>query len=223
MSSRHVIVRGELHPLRDSCDLTASDAPVVLGFGYKGINELLTEKRTGVRKPLTVIAQGKADNGKALEEPACRALDLKLSRKHSIADFHTRTVFDSDGEPLVFGASPDAFYEQEDELVEIKCPEEYTDVHPQSGNPYRKQTWWQYWLQVQFQLWVCEKTKALLFVYHPTLPVRLFHVRWSQEFWDQVYFPAVEKYLRYRRSGEPFPRREAGYREDVYEWADEVC
>jgi putative phage-type endonuclease len=220
--SQHPIARGELHPLRKTCDLTASEAPAVLGFGYKSVNELLTEKRTGISKPLSFIAQGKCDRGKALEAEACAWLDKRLGKKHSVADFYVRVEMDADFEPVVMGASPDGVYTDGDELIEIKCPETYTDVAPNSRDPNRKATWWQYWLQVQFQLWVTQKQRAVLCVYHPSLPSQVFRIRWIQEFWDQVYWPAIEQFLRHRNSGKPFPRRKAGYREEVYEWVEEL-
>lgn len=224
---RHPIERGELHPLRDVCDLTASDVPVLFGFGYESLNELVQRKRTGSRERyVSLFVKELCERGHALEQPSCEWLDRKLGRQHAVADFYTLKM-DIDGVPAIFGASPDAIYDdsQGTLLVEIKNPLNETDMGPHHLNERQRQKWWQYWIQVQFQLHVSGLDSAVLCVWHPTLRPRTWDIRRIPEWWDQAFVPAFRRLRAYLRPGlgaVPVPRFERGYREAVYAWSDHI-
>lgn len=229
---QHPIERGELHPLRDVCDLTASDVPTLFGFGYETLQQLVDRKRNGGHtRQVSQFVKELCERGHALEAPSCAWLDKKLKLEHRVADFFTLKM-DVDGVPALFGASPDAIYvaednptmiinEEDDLLVEIKNPLNSTDVAPDQSEPRSKEKWWQYWLQVQFQLAVSHKSRAILCVWHPVLPPRVFRIRFVSEWWDQAFLPAFRRFRRYLRPGlgaEKVPRWTPGYREEVYAW-----
>jgi len=220
----HPIERGELHPLRDTCDLTASEVPILFGFGYESLASFVLRKRSGQKERLvSPFVKELCERGHALEGPSCEWLDKKLARKHKIAPFYLRKT-DVDGVPAVFGASPDAIYDDE-LLVEIKNPLNDTDMGPKHVDDRARQKWWQYWLQVQFQLHVSDRQDAVLCVWHPVLRPRMWEVRRVPEWWDQAFLPAFRKYRQYVRPGlgaAVVPRWPPGYREDVYAWSDHI-
>lgn len=225
--SRHPIERGELHPLRDQCDLTASDVPTLFGFGYETLQQLADRKRSGEKQRfVSQFVKELCERGHALEAPSCEWLDAKLGRKHEVADFYSLAV-DVDGAPAVFGASPDAIYSDARGtlIVEIKNPLNSTDIGPTHADAHSKQKWWQYWLQVQFQLHVSNHQEAVLCVWHPVLQPRTWQIRRIPEWWDQAFLPAFRRFRRYVRPGlgaEKVPRWTAGYREEVYAWSDHI-
>ncbi len=226
--ARHPIERGELHPLRDQCDLTASDVPTLFGFGYETLQQLADRKRTGCKtRQVSQFVKELCERGHALEVPTFEYLDRKHGLKHKVADFYTMTV-EIDGVPATFGASPDGIYEYPDGRVvleEVKNPLNSTDIGPTHEDPHAKQKWWQYWLQVQFQLHVSQNREAELCVWHPVLPPREWDIRLIPEWWDQAFLPAFRRFRQYSRPGlgaVRVPRWGNGYREEVYAWTEHL-
>lgn len=225
--NRHPIERGELHPLRDSCDLTASDVPTLFGFGYESLQQLADRKRTGQsQRFVSQFVKELCERGHALEVPTFEYLDRKHKRSHKIADFYTMTV-EIDGVPATFGASPDGIYESEDRtwIEEVKNPLNSTDISPNHHDAHAKQKWWQYWLQVQFQLHVSQNREAELCVWHPVLRPREWEIRLIPEWWDQAFLPAFRRFRQYSRPGlgaVKVPRWPTGYREEVYAWMEHL-
>lgn len=78
-----------------------------------------------------------------------------------------------------FGCSPDRVVEGKEELVEIKCPREWTDMRymlvEYAGEKFKSEknkiSWDdEYWAQIQGQLWITGYKTLHFFAWHPEMP-----------------------------------------------------
>lgn len=105
-----------------------------------------------------------AERGKQLEDEA-RAYYEAL---HNV---ETKTIGFITNDERTVGASPDRLV-GDDGLLEIKCPSPEKHMGYLLGEPVTCD----YWLQIQGQLWVSERSYCDVLSYHPELPSRVIRV-----------------------------------------------
>lgn len=137
--------------------ITPTGKPSSQADGY--MHQLIAEQALGV--PLDDVASGFMERGQILEAKAVSWYELQRDVTTTlIGGFVTR----DDGR---VGCSPDRLV-GEDGMIEIKCPAAHTHIGyllDKDGIGYR--------VQVQAQLWICEREWTDTVSYHPDMPPAL--------------------------------------------------
>ncbi len=137
----------------------------------KYMHHLLAERITG--QPIEGFKSQYMERGSMLEERAVAAYELD----HDCETEKVGFVTSDDGR---IGCSPDRFIVGQDRgLLECKAPAAHTHVaYLLSATGAETE----YKIQLQGQLWVCEKDFVDICSFHPEMPLALFRVNRDDEF-----------------------------------------
>ena len=137
----------------------------------KYMHHLLAERITG--QPIEGFKSQYMERGSMLEERAVAAYELEHDCETEKVGFVTQ----DDGR---IGCSPDRFIVGQDRgLLECKAPAPHTHVaYLLSATGAETE----YKIQLQGQLWICEKDFVDICSFHPDMPLALFRVNRDDEF-----------------------------------------
>lgn len=150
--------------------ITQTGKPSSQADGY--MHQLIAEQALGV--PQDDAASAFMERGQLLEVKAVSYYELQCDVTTTAGGFVTR-------DDARVGCSPDRFVGEQG-MVEIKCPAAGTHIGyllDKEGIGYR--------VQVQAQLWICEREWSDTVSYHPDLPPAL--VRQAR---DEKFIAAIE-------------------------------
>lgn len=203
--------------LRGQCGVyTASGIPSILGCGYDSRAEMWRVACGQPRKPFCRVVQENMARGRALEPQAAEWLTQWWS-PIGPGNFWTRPlVLPHIGAQITIGASPDGMYPVQEGfvVVEIKNPTSCTDYDYHQDNK-----WWNWYVQVQCQLFCTAQQEAILCIWHPQLEPVVWSIRWHPEFWEQFVVPRLEIFHRYVLGRTEPPRLIGVYAELLEHWA----
>jgi putative phage-type endonuclease len=204
---------------RSQCHVTASEAPAACGVGYVSRQQLAVQKATGIRPEPSQFAKEKMERGVRLEDDGAKAAAALFHRELLPGNFFVRKYASSEGE-VVIGASPDGMLVPQGcggdnpLVLEIKCPG-CTEIGWTPPFPdCQRQKFWNYFVQVQVQLYCSGTARGILYVY--TDDAQLKHHAFSISFWPRFFkeFIMREVYVLLRKveelrtdAGARFPRR----------------